>query len=92
MWMHRHKSLGLLTGMIVLPRVAYRLGSAAAYKVRNIPGVDGLEHQAASITHYALYGFMTIMPATGIAMGYFGGKYCVDKLVLLIFVLLFPIA
>ena len=30
MWMHRHKSLGLLTGMIVLPRVAYRLGNMAA--------------------------------------------------------------
>jgi cytochrome b561 len=25
MWMHRHKSLGTLTGMIVLPRVGYRL-------------------------------------------------------------------
>ena len=24
-WMFRHKSLGLLTGMIVAPRVAYRL-------------------------------------------------------------------
>lgn len=47
MWMHRHKSLGLLSGMIVLPRVAYRLGNMAAYKVRNIPGVGELEHQAA---------------------------------------------
>ena len=25
-----------------------------------------------SLTHYALYGFMSVMPATGIAMGYFG--------------------
>ena len=25
-------------------------------------------------SHYALYAFMTIMPVTGIAMGYFGGK------------------
>ena len=24
--------------------------------------------------HYALYGFMIIMPASGIAMGYYGGK------------------
>ena len=30
MWMHRHKSLGLLSGMIVLPRVAYRLGNMAS--------------------------------------------------------------
>ncbi|CAB9506667.1 Prokaryotic cytochrome b561 [Seminavis robusta] len=73
-WMHRHKSLGLLTGMIVLPRVAYRLGNMAAYKVKGIPGVSDVEHKAASLTHYALYGFMTVMPATGIAMGYFGGK------------------
>lgn len=27
--MHRHKSLGLLTGMIVAPRVAYRLSNMA---------------------------------------------------------------
>lgn len=74
MWMHRHKSLGLLTGMIVLPRVAYRLTSMASYKVRDIPGLMDVEHKAANITHYLLYGFMTVMPATGIAMGYFGGK------------------
>ena len=30
--MHRHKSLGLLSGMIVLPRVAYRLGNMAAVR------------------------------------------------------------
>jgi 1,2-dihydroxy-3-keto-5-methylthiopentene dioxygenase len=28
----------------------------------------------AKITHYALYGFMVVMPVTGITMGYFGGK------------------
>lgn len=33
-----------------------------------------MEHKAASVTHTLLYGFITIMPATGIAMGYFGGK------------------
>ena len=32
LWMHRHKSLGLLTGMIVLPRVAYRLGNMTAVR------------------------------------------------------------
>jgi len=31
-WMHRHKSFGLLTGMIVAPRFGYRLFNAA--KVR----------------------------------------------------------
>lgn len=29
---------------------------------------------AANASHYAFYGFMVTMPATGIAMGYFGGK------------------
>ena len=29
---------------------------------------------ASQASHLALYGFMTIMPATGIAMGMYGGK------------------
>ena len=29
-WMWRHKSLGLLTGMIVAPRVAYRIANRSA--------------------------------------------------------------
>ena len=29
---------------------------------------------ASNASHIALYGFMTIMPATGIAMGMYGGK------------------
>ena len=33
-----------------------------------------LEHFAANVSHTALYGFMLAMPATGIAMGYYGGK------------------
>ena len=32
MWMHRHKSMGLLAGMVVAPRMAYRLLSTSAYK------------------------------------------------------------
>eukprot|EP00934_Nitzschia_sp_Nitz4_P002987 Nitzschia sp. Nitz4//scaffold3_size479765//339526//340314//NITZ4_000141-RA/size479765-augustus-gene-1.614-mRNA-1//-1//CDS//3329550881//2977//frame0 len=72
-WMYRHKSLGLLTGMIVLPRVGYRLLSSSSYNVKPLPG-SSIEHILASATHYGLYAFMTIMPATGIAMGYFGGK------------------
>lgn len=35
---------------------------------------SSIEHTLASVTHYGLYGFMTIMPATGIAMGYYSGK------------------
>jgi cytochrome b561 len=75
MWMFRHKSLGLLTGCIVAPRFAYRLVSgASAYNVRALPGNAAWENTAGSLSHYVLYAFMTLMPATGIAMGYYGGK------------------
>jgi len=73
-WMWRHKSLGLLTGMVVLPRVGYRVLSSAAYKVQPLVGNAAWENTAGHAGHYALYGFMTIMPATGILMGYYGGK------------------
>lgn len=75
LWMFRHKSLGLLTGCIVAPRLLYRVaGSVSAYNVRHLPGNAAWENTLGSISHFALYGFMLIMPATGIAMGYYGGK------------------
>ena len=74
LWMHRHKSLGLLTGILVAPRLGYRLFNAAKYRVEHIAGTGPLEQKAADASHFLLYGFMTIMPASGIAMGYFGGK------------------
>jgi superoxide oxidase len=72
-WMFRHKSLGLLTGIIVAPRFLYRLTSGV-YNVRSLQGNAAWENTLGSISHLALYGFMVIMPATGIAMGYYGGK------------------
>lgn len=62
-WMWRHKSLGLLTGMIVVPRVAYRVFNRSAYKVFPLEG-SKLEHLAANAGHLGLYAFMTIMPAS----------------------------
>eukprot|EP00536_Pseudo-nitzschia_multiseries_P000460 jgi/Psemu1/249542/estExt_Genewise1Plus.C_60051 len=73
-WMHRHKSLGLLTGMIVAPRLAYRLVNRSSYKLQELSGASSIEHVLGKISHYSLYAFMTIMPASGIAMGYYGGK------------------
>eukprot|EP00545_Synedropsis_sp_CCMP1620_P010085 CAMPEP_0119003480 /NCGR_PEP_ID=MMETSP1176-20130426/587_1 /TAXON_ID=265551 /ORGANISM="Synedropsis recta cf, Strain CCMP1620" /LENGTH=183 /DNA_ID=CAMNT_0006955089 /DNA_START=34 /DNA_END=585 /DNA_ORIENTATION=- len=73
-WMWRHKSLGLLTSMVVAPRFAYRLWNRSAYNVSPVVGSGALEHLAGKVTHYGLYAFMTIMPASGIAMGYYGGK------------------
>lgn len=39
-----------------------------------MPDTGHIEHKAADLSHFAMYGFMTIMPATGIAMGLYGGK------------------
>jgi cytochrome b561 len=74
-WMWRHKSMGLLAAAIIAPRVAYRLLNRKAYDVEKIAGAGGVEHKISQLTHYALYSFMTIMPATGIAMGYYGGAF-----------------
>ena len=73
-WMFRHKSLGLLTGMIVAPRLGYRLLNAAKYKVGHPAGTSKIEGHVADISHLALYGFMIGMPVTGTIMGYYGGK------------------
>jgi len=75
LWMHRHKSLGLLAGMVVFPRMGYRLIARTKYdQVPEVVGSGPVESAIAKWMHYALYAFMTIMPATGIAMGYYGGK------------------
>jgi cytochrome b561 len=69
-WMFRHKSLGLFTGLIVAPRLGYRILNAASYRnVAHPVGSGPIETAAANVSHIALYAFMTIMPATGIAMG-----------------------
>ncbi|KAL7562977.1 hypothetical protein ACA910_018615 [Epithemia clementina (nom. ined.)] len=73
-WMFRHKSLGLLSAMIVAPRFGYRLLARSSYNVRDVLGNSAFENAAGKATHYLLYGFMVIMPGTGVAMGYYGGK------------------
>lgn len=60
--------------MIVTPRFAYRLWNRKVYNVAGLQGSSAFEHVAGKVTHYGLYAFMTIMPASGIAMGYYGGK------------------
>jgi cytochrome b561 len=39
-----------------------------------LAGASSIEHILAKISHGGLYAFMAIMPASGIAMGYYGGK------------------
>ena len=72
--MFTHKSLGLLTGMLVAPRTAHRLLCRSEYNVAELAGNSSLENMVGKAAHYAMYGFMAVMPGTGIAMGYFGGK------------------
>ena len=73
-WMHRHKSLGLLTGLIVAPRLGYRIFNAAKFQIGHPTGTLPIEGKLADVSHLVLYAFMTIMHASGIAMGYYGGK------------------
>lgn len=69
--MNAHKSFGLLTGMLMVPRIAIRVTS------KKIPAaVEGnfLEQGAAKFTHLALYCLAVGLPASGLAMGYFNGR------------------
>jgi len=65
-----HKSTAVVLTALVLPRVALRAFTVAP---KSLPG-NFLEHLAANASHVAFYGFMVAMPATGLSMGYFGGK------------------
>ena len=42
--------------------------------VGHLPGTGPVAGAASSASHLGLYGFMTIMPLTGIGMGMYGGK------------------
>ena len=70
-WMWRHKSLGLLTGMLAVPRIITKVISPA---VAALPGNSAMFNKLAKVSHLSLYGFMIMMATTGISMGYFGGK------------------
>uniref|UniRef100_A0A7S2UZ64 Cytochrome b561 bacterial/Ni-hydrogenase domain-containing protein n=1 Tax=Fibrocapsa japonica TaxID=94617 RepID=A0A7S2UZ64_9STRA len=69
-FMFYHKSLGLLSGILVAPRLGAKLISKAPAAIEG----SMFEQIAAKISHNALYIWMIVMPSTGIAMGYFGGK------------------
>ena len=71
LWMFRHKSLGLLTGMLVVPRIWVKMTSPA---VAALAGDTAQLQMAARLSHGSLYAFMIMMAATGIGMGLFSGK------------------
>jgi cytochrome b561 len=68
--MFMHKSFGTLAAILMVPRLAVRLTS-------KLPGPltsATWEQMLAKTSHFAMYGFLVAMPATGVAMGYFGPK------------------
>ena len=70
-WMFRHKSLGLLTGMLAVPRLIAKLTSPS---VAGLAGDTKAIQILARVSHGSLYAFMGIMSVSGILMGYYGGK------------------
>ena len=66
----RPERWAVLVAAMIVPRVLLRMVTTAPTPLEG----PALEHFAANVSHTALYGFMLAMPATGIAMGYYGGK------------------
>lgn len=69
-YMQLHKSFGVAVGALLPLRLGARLVSKIPPK---LPG-SIVEHLGAVANHAALYATMIFMPATGIAMGMYGGK------------------
>ncbi|KAL1514853.1 hypothetical protein AB1Y20_003938 [Prymnesium parvum] len=65
-----HKSTAVLVTALFVPRVLLRMFTKLPAELEG----HFVEHILAKIGHASLYAFMLAMPATGMAMGYFGGK------------------
>ena len=68
--MFYHKSCGTLAMGLLFPRIAVRLVSKIPPPVTAVTW----EIMAAKAGHAAMYAFAIVLPSTGVAMGYFGGK------------------
>ena len=68
--MNAHKSVGVLIGLLALPRIALRV----ATKIPKPLPAPAWQHVGAQVGHAALYGVMVFMPASGLVMGYYSGK------------------
>jgi cytochrome b561 len=69
--MDTHKSLALIVLALLPVRIGARYLSKAKLP-KPLPG-SKLEHLAATVSHYSLYAAMTVMPLTGVTMGYYSG-------------------
>ena len=69
-YMFLHKSCGTLAAGLLVPRLAVRMLTKAPPAFSN----NMLERALGMASHGAMYGFLILMPVTGVAMGYYGGK------------------
>lgn len=60
-WVNQHKSAGLLIGLLVLLRLAWRLAHAPPPPLP----MPRWQRRAASLVHWALYAAMLLMPLSG---------------------------
>lgn len=66
-----HASFGILVGLLLLPRLAWRLGNPLP---RITPPPSAANARLASLGHLALYGLMLALPLLGVLMLQAGGK------------------
>ena len=68
--MFYHKSFGTLAAGLLVPRLVVRAIS------KNPPSFSKMmfEKVIADVSHGIMYGMLIVMPVTGVAMGYYGGK------------------
>ncbi len=69
-YMFMHKSFGTLAAGLLMPRLIFRMTSKSAGQISQELWVRAL----AGISHLSMYGFLILMPLSGVAMGWFGGK------------------
>mmetsp|Transcript_3069 Transcript_3069/g.4685 ORF Transcript_3069/g.4685 Transcript_3069/m.4685 type:complete len:173 (+) Transcript_3069:132-650(+) len=68
--MYYHKSFGLLAFGMLAPRLYFRLASKLPGPVE---GANAIEQFGATASHYLMYGFIAVLPISGVAMGAFSG-------------------
>jgi cytochrome b561 len=66
-----HKSCGVTAALLLGPRIAVRLMSRSPGP---LAGNHAIENILGSISHFVLYGLITVLPVTGVLMGYYGGN------------------
>jgi cytochrome b561 len=62
--MYYHKSFGALAFGLLFPRLIFRLTSKLPGPV---VGANRIEELGATLSHYAMYGFIIVLPVSGAA-------------------------